>query len=201
MFTKKFNRRLYLIVAVLLGAFVFGSSFALYAIWPSNRAEGYQPVQPIEFPHDAMAGKAAIPCLYCHTNAEREAFASIPPLTVCMNCHSHVKPTSPGGGLTKRMKDLFTYIDEKTGRPIKPVYWIKVHDLSDFAYFDHSRHTVGAKLECAECHGPVEQMRQVRRVYPFTMGWCLDCHKKPPKPERADGRETDGPITCSTCHR
>lgn len=201
MFTKKFDRQVYLIASVAALAAVGGGSFALYAIWPSNRAMGYQPTQPIEFPHDVMAGTAQIPCLYCHMNAERGAAASIPSVQVCMNCHEHVRPTAPSGELTPRMAALFRYADPETSEPLGPIPWIKVHDLADFAYFNHSRHTVGAGLDCRECHGDVDQLRQVRRMHPFTMGWCLECHMEPPDPEETDGRETNGPITCSTCHR
>ena len=201
MFTRKFDRRVYLIASVAIGCFVVGASFALYALWPSNRAVGFEPTQPIEFPHDVMAGTAEIPCLYCHINAKRGAVAGIPPVTICMNCHSHIRPKAPSGQMTPRMAALFRYVDPESNVPFKPIRWIKVHDLSDFAYFDHSRHTVGAGLECQECHGPVEKMRQIRRVHSFTMGWCLDCHMKPPREEETDGRETNGPIACSTCHR
>ena len=92
---------------------------------------------------------------------------------------------------------LLRYWEEK-----RPIPWIKVHDLADFAYFDHSRHlTEKAGLECADCHGPVETMDRVRRVESLKMSWCLDCHMEPPPEDAPPGQTTRAPIHCSTCHR
>jgi len=77
--------------------------------------------------------------------------------------------------------------------PSSPIVWEKVHDISDFAYFDHSRHTVGRQTGLLECHGAVDTMREVKRVNSLKMGWCLDCHRQAPDPWRTDGRETRGP--------
>ncbi|OIP36363.1 MAG: hypothetical protein AUK47_15225 [Deltaproteobacteria bacterium CG2_30_63_29] len=201
LFTRRFDRLVRLAVTVLGGALVFGVGFSLYALWPSNQAVGYEPVQPVPFSHKRMAGDNKIPCLYCHDGAERGPVAGLPTVEVCMNCHTYVQPKDKQGNLTPGMQALFEYVDPATNKPTKPIVWEKIHDLSDFAYFDHSRHTVGARLPCADCHGPVETMDQVYQVNSLKMGWCLDCHTKPPEPWRTDGRATRGPTQCTSCHR
>jgi hypothetical protein len=200
-FTKRFDRLVRRSVAFLGGLAALAVSFTLYAVWPSNQAIGYEPEQPFVFNHKVMAGDAQIPCLYCHSGAETGPHAGVPPVSLCMNCHSEIRPKDANGQLKPDFVAFLQYIDPATNQPKRPIHWQKVHDLSDFAYFDHSRHVIGARLDCSECHGPVETMTRIRRVHPFTMGWCIDCHQKPPEPWRTDGRATRGPTACSTCHR
>ena len=201
MFSKRFHRRVMLLAGVLGGAAVFAVAFALYALWPSRQALGYEPEQPVNFSHKIMAGDVRIPCLHCHQDAETGPHAGLPTVETCMNCHNHVRPTDRNGNLRPDIAALLSYTDPDTHRPLRPIAWQKVHDLSDFAYFDHSRHTVGGRIPCVDCHGQVETMTRVQRVHPLTMGWCLDCHTKPAEGWRTDGRATRGPIHCSTCHR
>lgn len=134
---------------------------------PENIDVGYQPVQPIPFSHRLHAGEMGIDCRYCHFNVERSSAATIPTTEVCMNCHSVVKKDSP---LLKPLRDSMA-----SGKPIQ---WVKVHRLPDYAYFDHSRHIHGG-VSCVVCHGRVDQMDVVHQVKPLSMGWCLDCHRNP----------------------
>lgn len=200
-FNKRFDKIVYFVAGIGGMATVVGVSFALYALWPSNAALGFEPVQPIPYSHKIHAGDLKIECLYCHTEAEQGAVARVPPLSVCMNCHSQVKKKDEQGNYTRPTQAFFQFVDIETNQIKKPVHWIKVHDLSDFAYFDHSRHTTGAGLECQECHGAVEEKERVRREFSLKMSWCLDCHRKAPQEPRADGRTTQGSVFCSTCHR
>ncbi len=201
MFTRRFNRIVYLVLGVLAAAAMFAISFSLYAVWPSNQDLGREPLQPIAFSHKLHAGQLEVPCLYCHSEADKGPHATVPTVTTCMNCHAIVQPKDDKGELKPAIAQLLEHVDPKTGKPIKPIFWIKVHDVSDFAYFDHSRHVTGAKLDCSECHGPVETMERIRIVRPVKMGGCLDCHMQPPPKPRADQRSTRGPIHCSACHR
>ena len=201
LFTRRFDRLTKAAAGVLAGAAVLAVSLTLYAVWPPNQSVGYEPEQPFVFSHAAMAGNSKIPCLYCHFTAESGPHAGIPPVSLCMNCHREFEPTDEQGRVRPNFVAFMEYIDPETKRPLRPIVWQKVHDVSDFAYFDHSRHTVGARLDCSECHGPVETMTRVRRVNSIKMQWCLECHRKPPEPWRSDGRETRGPTACSTCHR
>ncbi len=198
MFTRKFDRRVHLAMAVFLLAGLIGVSFGYYVLWPSNMEAGYQPVQPIPYSHKLHAGDLKIECRYCHTQAETGPAATVPPLSICMNCHNEVKTTGPDGRLKPGIATLLEHWNSG-----QPVVWNKVSDLADFAYFDHSRH-LSAGLTCQECHGPIETMDRVRREHGLKMSWCLDCHKQAPPPgSHAEqlGWSTRAPIHCSTCHR
>jgi hypothetical protein len=201
-FTRRYDRIVHFAVAVVATGVLLGGSFALYALWPSNQALGYQPEQPFRFPHDIMAGQVKLPCLYCHSWAQTGPVAGIPPVQVCIDCHRYVKPKDERGQLRPLMAAfLHQYVDPETETPLRPIVWQKVYDVSDFAYFDHSRHTVAARLDCSECHGAVDTMREIKRVTSVKMGWCIDCHRKEPGAWQQDGRESRGPIECTSCHR
>ena len=195
MFTRKFDRRIYVAAGVIGFSLMLGGAFGTYALWPSNLEIGYQPEQPIDFSHAIMAGQFKIECIYCHSQAEKGAHATIPPTTTCMKCHTEILPKDSQGNLKSNVADLLRYWEEK-----KPVQWAKVYDLADFVYFDHSRHIAGG-VECEECHGKVETMDRVERVYSLKMGWCLECHREPPTDLTPEGQATRGPTYCSTCHR
>ncbi len=170
----------------LLLAYAFLSSQPAYAgfswwSWtPGDTVDhvGYKPDQPIPFSHKLHAGKRQIPCQYCHSSARRSITSGIPPLNTCMGCHRFVKTDSPH---IKKITEKY----EKN----EPMEWVKVHDLPDFVRFSHQIHVKGAKLQCQECHGPVEEMDTVEQIAPLQMGWCLDCHRK-----------KDANIDCLTCH-
>lgn len=165
--------------------------------------QGYQPRQPIYFQHRRMAGaphweKDAegndvntggydIPCLYCHTMEYKGRHSTLPSTDICMNCHSTV-------GQDKEWVLVLKGYWERG----EPIPWVKVHDLPDYAYYDHSAHLNAvddqgmAKLDCVNCHGLVEEMDEVEVQYPWNMGWCLDCHRQP---------DMAAPTDCITCHR
>ena len=198
MFTKKFERRIYIAVAVLVFSAALGVSFGAYILWPERREAGYEPPQPILFSHKLHAGTLQIDCLYCHYGAKHGAQALVPPVSTCMNCHREVQPKDKQGQIKPGIATLLEHWEKA-----EPIRWNKVHDLADFVYFDHSRH-LAAGLACQECHGPVETMDHMRREYGQKMNWCLGCHKQPPtetSPPAEPGRATRAPINCSTCHR
>ena len=128
--------------------------------------QGYAPSQPIEFSHRLHAGDNQIPCLYCHSAARTSRHAGIPALSVCMNCHELLEKQ------TVEIEKLKEAVQEQ-----RAIAWVKVHNLPDFAYFNHSQHVISG-VACQTCHGPVERMDRVRQVSPLTMGWCLDCHRE-----------------------
>jgi len=128
--------------------------------------KGYKPEQPIAFPHKVHAGDNKIPCLYCHSGARTSRHAGIPAVSVCMNCHSILEKQTVE---IQKVKEAVTLH--------RSVSWVKVHNLPDFVYFNHSQHVVSG-VACQRCHGPVEQMDRVEQVSPLTMGWCLDCHRE-----------------------
>lgn len=146
-----------------------------------DRTENYAPEQPIDFPHDLHAGLNEINCEYCHHSASKSKHAGIPSLNICMNCHVHVKEGSRSG--TEEIAKIYEAIDwdpdaREYGDNPKPVKWVKVHNLPDHVYFNHSQHVVVGGIECQTCHGPVEEMEVVEQYSALTMGWCINCHNE-----------------------
>lgn len=198
MFSKSFDRRVYTALCVVLLSGVILVSFGAFVLWPSNREAGYMPEQPIDYSHKLHAGELKIECLYCHTNATKGPNATVPPVSTCMNCHSEVQPKGTDGKVKPEIQKLLNHWNGKS-----PIEWNKVHDIADFAYFDHSRH-MAAGLECQDCHGDIEKMTHMRRKEGMKMSWCLDCHKEEKEVIAPNGkilRQTRAPINCSTCHR
>jgi mono/diheme cytochrome c family protein len=145
-----------------------------------NVTQGYEPEQPIWFSHQIHAGKNGINCVYCHSGAEKSKTAGIPSANVCMNCHKAIKT----GTFTedKEIPKIYAALDydvekDEYGDNPKPIKWVRIHNLPDLAYFNHSQHVVVGKIECQECHGPVEEMHVMRQESMLTMGWCIDCHR------------------------
>jgi hypothetical protein len=149
--------------------------------------QGYEPEQPVAYSHALHAGELKLDCQYCHFGAEKSRHAGVPPVNVCMNCHTQVLPESPE--IAKLARAM------ATGQPIA---WTKVHRLPDFAYFNHARHLAGG-LPCQRCHGPVETMVRIQQVETMSMGWCLDCHRNPP--EGPGGARLSPPTDCAACHQ
>jgi hypothetical protein len=198
MFSRKFERRVYLAVCVLSFSGALGVSFGAYVLWPERRETGYMPEQPIRFSHALHAGTLQIDCLYCHWGADSGPQALVPSVSTCMNCHKEVQPKDDEGDLKPEIGKLLAHWERS-----EPVRWNKVYDLADFVYFDHSRH-VTAGVACQECHGPVETMEYMRREHGMKMSWCLRCHKQaPPATTTAIEQEpaTRAPIHCTACHR
>jgi hypothetical protein len=123
--------------------------------------------QPVPFSHDHHVGGLGIDCRYCHTSVEVSSFAGIPATAVCMNCHSQIWSNS---AVLAPVRESF-----RTNTPIR---WTRVHNLADFAYFDHSIH-VRKGVGCSTCHGPVDQMQLMWQAASLQMEWCLDCHRAP----------------------
>jgi len=142
--------------------------------------EGYRPEQPINFSHKIHAGQNGVNCVYCHTAAEKGKNGGIPSLNVCMNCHTYVDEGPSGKG---EIAKIYAALDfdpaTKTYGPnTKPVKWVRIHNLPDLAYFNHSQHVVVGKIECQTCHGDVQEEAVLAQNAPLTMGWCINCHRE-----------------------
>jgi len=175
---KKILKNKKLVFFILLCGTIAMGSWGWVTLWNTNVHTGYQPVQPIKYSHELHAGTMKIDCQYCHTGAYKSKNASIPSLNVCMNCHKVVKTESAE---IHKIYDALGY-DPKTDKydstAAKPIQWIRVHNLPDLAYFNHSQHVKVAGLKCQTCHGPVETMKEVYQYSPLTMKWCVQCHKR-----------------------
>jgi cytochrome c553 len=180
---KKLSRNKKLVFFVVLGIVALLSTAGWNVMWNVGVHEGYQPVQPIKFSHQLHAGVNQIDCQYCHSGAATSKNASIPSLNVCMNCHNHVTASDKyNGDISPEIQKIYNAIDwdpdtRSYGTDTKPVEWIRIHNLPDLAYFNHSQHVTVAGIECQKCHGPVETMAEVYQYSPLTMKWCIDCHK------------------------
>lgn len=199
----------------LFGA-VFFIAASLWVVAELNRSawatrEGVIRKQPIPFSHDHHVAAMGIDCLYCHTSVEDSAFAGIPPTATCMNCHRLIWNESP---MLEPVRESF-----RTGEPIA---WVRVNDLPDFVYFNHSIH-IAKGMGCATCHGRVDRMPLMKQANSLQMEWCLDCHRTPadyvrPRSEIynmdwvAENQaelgaqlvaeyEIESRLSCSACHR
>ena len=154
---------------VALGALAGGAILALWGYQRTPYAQGLQEeiVQPVFFDHRHHVVDDLVDCRYCHFNVERGASAGIPTTEMCMNCHAQIWNKSPR--LEPVRRSYFT------GQPIQ---WNRVHQLPDFAYFNHSIH-VAKGIGCVTCHGRIDEMAAVTKVASLQMTWCLDCHRNP----------------------
>jgi hypothetical protein len=148
---------------------VFGWLMMRVARSPYMTDVGVIKAQPVPFSHLHHVAECGIDCRYCHTSVEQSSFAGIPPTQTCINCHSYIWPDSPMLGPV-----FASYRDNR------PLVWNRVHDVPDFAYFDHSVH-VHAGVACVTCHGHVDRMPLMYRTETLHMEWCLNCHRQPEK--------------------
>lgn len=175
------KKKVFWFIVIFMGVF---SAWGWNQMWNINVNTGYQPVQPIKFSHELHAGINQVNCQYCHSGAFKSKNASIPSLNVCMNCHNYVQATEKyDGNISPEIQKIYTALDYNPdtrvyGNNPKPVEWVRIHNLPDFAYFNHSQHTTVAGVECQKCHGPIEKMAEVYQYSPLTMGWCIDCHRQ-----------------------
>jgi hypothetical protein len=192
------------LVTIVLFFWHFGS--------PKYTDVGYRPDQPVDYSHKLHAGDLGLDCRYCHASVETSPHAGVPPTKTCMNCHEVIG--------TDNTKLLPVRESWAAGKPIE---WVRVHDLPDYAYFDHSVHT-RAGVGCESCHGNVRQMEKVTLIEPLSMSWCLDCHRNPdgqlrplkaltemnwtPDDDHADfvarmkaEKHIAPPEDCAACHR
>ena len=142
----------------------------------------YQPKQPIAFSHKLHAGMQGVDCNYCHSSARTSKHSGIPSANVCMNCHNAVAEGPSGTEEIQKIYDAVGWDPDKRqyieGYRQKPIEWIRIHNLPDHAYFNHSQHVSVAGLECQDCHGPIQEMEEVYQYSELTMGWCIDCHRE-----------------------
>jgi mono/diheme cytochrome c family protein len=195
--TKKMFKNKKFVFFFILCLIIALGSYGWMGMWNTGVHTGYQPSQPIKFSHELHAGTNKIDCQYCHAGAFKSKNSTIPSANVCMNCHKSVQATEKyDGEISPEIQKIYnalgydpaTMTYDKTKE--KPIEWVRVHNLPDFAYFNHSQHVVvgeeairkekGLKPEepvCFACHGPVDTMEEIYQFSPLTMKWCINCHK------------------------
>ena len=183
------NQFLVLISSVFL--VLVGAYFAYGYLMQIGVDQGYQPIQPIHFSHRIHAGDNQIECKFCHSSARVSKTSGIPSLNVCMNCHKSIGEVAEDTGTDEYSKEFYDGEIEKlydavgwdvaeqayTGES-QPVKWVRIHNLPDFAYFNHSQHVEVGGIACQTCHGPVQEMEIMYQDAPLTMGWCINCHRE-----------------------
>lgn len=223
-FPRWANYLLPFIILAVVGGALYVPIVVGYGFSPRATEVGYQPTQPVPYSHATHVGQLGMDCRFCHTTVENNTYAAIPHTQACITCHN----PGEGSGIRKHSEKLAAlYESYESG---KPVEWLKVHDLPDYAYFNHSAH-VNKGVGCVTCHGRVDKMEIVYKAQPLSMSWCLDCHRQPEKylrpldeitnmtwsAEADEGRDQlelgkelmeiynihDRPYmtSCSTCHR
>lgn len=157
-------------VIIFIGAFGWQVKMIVTDAIKLGRQESYAPDQPIKFSHKVHVGENGIDCMYCHTTVEQGKSAGIPAANLCMNCHIIVREGTNSGKF-----EIAKVVEaNETGEPID---WIRIHNLPDHVFFSHAVHVGSGKLDCAQCHGPVEEMDIMEQHSDLSMGWCVNCHR------------------------
>lgn len=188
-----FRNKVYLATIGIILFTVSGYYFSK-AMINMNRQIHYEPLQPIFYSHKVHAGINQINCLYCHGNAWESKTAAIPSVNVCMNCHKTIQKysgeqlTDASGAMvdgTAEIQKLFKYANFDPQNPnnwdqtkAKPIEWVKVHNLPDHVYFNHSQHVRVGNVQCQTCHGEITAMNEVTQFAELSMGWCVNCHRQ-----------------------
>jgi mono/diheme cytochrome c family protein len=181
---KKLAKNKKFVGFVVIGFIITLASFGWMGLWNTGIQQGYQPVQPIKFSHQLHAGTNQIQCQYCHSGAWKSKNATIPSLNICMNCHKYVQATEKyKGEISPEIKKIYSALDynpetQSYGDNPRPIEWVRIHNLPDLAYFNHSQHVKVAGIACQKCHGPIQTMEEVYQFSPLTMKWCINCHKE-----------------------
>jgi cytochrome c2 len=188
---KAFARNQFLVFVTSVFLLLASGYFVYGYLMQIGVDQNYEPIQPIHYSHRIHAGSNGINCKYCHSAARVSKNAGIPSLNVCMNCHKNISEVSDTTATPDHSKAFYDGEIQKlyaavgwdqstqkyTGKT-QPVKWVRIHNLPDFVYFNHSQHVTVAGVECQTCHGPVQTFEVMKQFSPLTMGWCIDCHRK-----------------------
>ena len=174
--------------------FIIGGYYTIQGAIGLGRNKDYQPEQPIYYSHKVHAGVNQVSCLYCHGGAYEGKHANVPSVNVCMNCHMSIQEY--GANSEKLYREDGTEVNgtaeiqkiyaasgwdpkakKYTGKE-KPIEWVKIHNLPDHVYFNHSQHTRAGQVQCQTCHGPIQEMGEVKQFADLSMGWCVNCHRE-----------------------
>jgi len=217
---------LVLLVGLVLSGVVLVGRLQSYVL-PDDKHGYYEPQQPIAFSHRLHAGDLQISCQYCHYGADNSRHAGIPAAGICMNCHRFVtapqkdmvaeilaarkENRAPKPVVSDELQKLYdslalnSKLERDPDKTPQPIQWVKVHNLPDYACFDHRAH-VTAGVDCERCHGPVKTMDRVRQESDLSMGRCVNCHRDcqrngvDGKGNGVDGKAVQPSLDCATCH-
>ncbi|MEO8532791.1 MAG: c-type cytochrome [Flavobacterium sp.] len=188
---KAFAKNQFLVLVTSIFLLLASGYFVYGYLMQVGVDQNYEPIQPIHYSHKIHAGDNEINCKYCHSAARVSKNAGIPSLNVCMNCHKNISEVAETTATPEYSKAFYDAQIQKlydavgwdktkqayTGKT-QPVKWVRIHNLPDFVYFNHSQHVSVAGVECQTCHGPVQEFEIMKQYSKLTMGWCIDCHRK-----------------------
>jgi cytochrome c2 len=189
-----YKNKVYIAMIAIL-FFIVGGYYVTKGAIGLGRQKGYQPEQPIYYSHKVHAGINQINCLYCHGSAWESKTAGVPAVNICMNCHKAIKEYAKGPKLYKENGDEINgtaeiqklyaaagFDPQNAAKwdpsKAKPIEWVKIHNLPDHVYFNHSQHIRAGKVQCQTCHGEITAMDEVKQVSELSMGWCINCHRQ-----------------------
>lgn len=188
---KAFVKNQFLVLVSVIFLLLSGAYLVYGFLMQVGVDQDYAPIQPIHYSHRIHAGDNEINCKYCHSAARVSKNGGIPSLNICMNCHKNIAevaettatPEYSKAFYDEQIQKLYTAVgwdqatQTYTGKT-QPVKWVRIHNLPDFVYFNHSQHVTVAGIECQTCHGPVQEYEIQKQFAPLTMGWCINCHRK-----------------------
>ena len=206
------------LLSLILVAGVAGGGLTMLLVTaksPYNTDQRVSINQPVPFSHKHHVQGLGVDCRHCHFSVEDSSFAGIPATKTCMTCHSQIWNEAP---MLEPVRASY--------REDKSLEWIRVHDLPDYVYFNHSIH-VAKGVGCATCHGQVDEMPLMMKAQTLQMSWCMDCHwhpemnlrpreeitnldwQPPADPEQhlalakqlAEEYSVESQVSCSVCHR
>ncbi len=195
-----YRSKLVIAIVAIVG-FIMAGYWIVNGAINEGRQQNYKPLQPIYYSHKVHAGINQINCLYCHAGAEKSRQAMIPSSNICMNCHKQINSytgeaehplvTAEGKKIngTEQIQMLYRYAgwdpnkkdynrDANGNILATPIQWVKIHNLPDHVYFNHSQHVKVGKVQCQSCHGPIQDMDEVYQFSALSMGWCINCHRQ-----------------------
>lgn len=188
---KAFVRNQFLVLVSAIFLLLAGAYLVYGYFMQVGVDQDYEPIQPIHYSHKIHAGDNEINCKYCHSAARVSKTAGIPSLNVCMNCHKSISEVAETTATPEYSKAFYDEQIQKLYKAVgwdaatqsytgktEPVKWVRIHNLPDFVYFNHSQHVTVAGIECQTCHGPVQEFEIMKQFSPLTMGWCVNCHRK-----------------------
>jgi mono/diheme cytochrome c family protein len=188
---KAFVRNQFLVLVTSIFLLLASGYFVYGYLMQVGVDQNYEPIQPIHYSHRIHAGSNGINCNYCHSAARVGKHSNIPSLNVCMNCHKNIAEVSDTTATLDHSKAFYDGEIQKLYKAVgwdqstqsytgktEPVKWVRIHNLPDFVYFNHSQHVTVAGVACQTCHGPVQTYEVMKQFSPLTMGWCIDCHRK-----------------------
>ncbi len=188
---KAFIQNQFLVLVTVIFLLLTSAYFVYGYFMQVGVDQGYKPVQPIHFSHRIHAGDNGIDCKYCHSAARVSKTSGIPSLNICMNCHKNISEVAESTGTDEHSKEFYDAQIQKLYKAVgwdastmsytgetESVKWVRIHNLPDFVYFNHSQHVTVAGVQCQKCHGPVEEMEVLEQHAPLTMGWCINCHRE-----------------------